>query len=176
MVGYINTVDFAAWHIPCYNTHNCPSSRNFAGSSSGSSGGSGGGGAVQSGPDYAVAGAGGSLGADFIAGESPSGDAAVLGATMFILLMASLLGGVVVAAAAFSRKGYRRPLNTFILSLLTSDWLIVLTAFPMQVRCRAPDRSIMYYVQYICTSKVVNPTFSWEGFFQSAYYWWDPGS
>ncbi len=31
MVGYINTVDYAAWHIPCYNTHNCPSKR-FSGS------------------------------------------------------------------------------------------------------------------------------------------------
>ena len=65
--------------------------------------------------------------------SSPSGDAAAVAAFLFALLLLSLLGGAVAAAALFSRRGYQRPLNVFVLSVLSSDLLLVFTAIPMQV-------------------------------------------
>ncbi len=114
MPGYVKSVDFAAWHIPCYSRHNCNGRSRFAGSNS----------------NNAVM-AGASLGTDLVTADSSSG---AVSAFLLFLLLASLLGGVAVASSLISRKGYLRPLNVFILFVLASDWLLISTVFPMQVQ------------------------------------------
>ncbi len=121
-MGYINTVDHAAWHLPCYSTHNCPK-RLVDG------GGGGGSGFAPDGPSHHAAGAGGAH-VDLVTTTAADEGSKMLAAFLWALVMISLANLVFVFAVLASLK-FRRPLNLFLLSVLASDVLMTLVVMPM---------------------------------------------
>ena len=117
-MSYINTVDFASWHIPCYSRHNCGSRARRVNAASASS-------KVQK------AGPGGGGLADAVLDADPESAAAK--AFTILLLALALVGFVLACAGLCAKNGLRRPLHVFVMSLMASDLVLVLFVMPVHL-------------------------------------------
>jgi hypothetical protein len=116
-MSYINTVDYAGWHLPCYANHNCPKrlvSNDAAGVSDG-------------GTNHYSAGAGR---APLDLMTMGNGDSGLVSGFLWCLVFVSIFDIVVVFAVLGSLR-FRRPLNLFLLSVLLSDVVITLVVMPL---------------------------------------------
>lgn len=121
-MSYINTVNYAAWHIPCYNGYNCPDN-------------------VQIGTEVQTtlppesnqtnihnrAGVSDHLATSGMTAFSSD----LLSGFVFILSFLALVCNVTVISCLLCRRGFRRPLHIFLLSVLTCDLMLILMVMPM---------------------------------------------
>lgn len=120
----INTVDYAAWHMPCYRGHNCHkrfqeeviseavTTRSFDVS------------------DGVVGGVSGDPIVELGGLEFTDGIVILF---LFLIVATAFVGDVVLCGSLCSQGGGRRPFNQLLISLLVSDLCMVLLVIPLHV-------------------------------------------
>ena len=123
-MAHLRNKNVQHWHIPCYANYNCPTRSDPASGSRAE---------TVSDKPHDSAGFGSDL-SKMMSGLGDSDldpDLALTSSFLWLLVLASLLGILIVGVALCSRGGFRRQLNAFLLTLLCSDLLMAVVVMPL---------------------------------------------